>query len=196
MPSRRLPFFRRVIGIGGGLFHRFFYFSSYSTIYHGNSIADMRTPEKLFPHMFVFAYGRLACRKPATTFRYPRLARYRSFCSPRLSTRQTGREAYRRCASRLSIRDMGEPRICYCVSRYKLTLYSIPDVIVCKKKNTRRAVFFRTRRAFYSPICMMGLEQGNSNLLPRTTLIQEPSFIPLPVRTGYVYYIEIRRLCR
>ena len=64
-----------------------FYFSVYSTIYHGNSIADMRTPEKLFPHMSVFAYGRLACRRPANPSRYHRPARYRGFrLSPPLDT--------------------------------------------------------------------------------------------------------------
>lgn len=181
MSSRRLSF-RRVIGIGGDLFHRFLLFV-YSTIYHGNSIADMRTPEKLFPHMSVFAYGRLACRKPATTLRSLRPECYRSFRSPRLSTRRTGRVAYRRRTSRFSIRGMGEPCICYRISRYRLMRYSIPDGVVFKE-NTRRAVC-SGRDGHLSLRFMTGLEQGNSNLLSQATRIREPSFVPLPVRTGY-----------
>lgn len=167
-----------------------FYFSVYSTICVGGLIVDMRTPEKIFPHMSVFAYWRFACHKPATTLRSLRPTCYRSFPSPRPSTRQTGRGAYRRRASRFSIRGMGEPRICYHISIYQLMWYCM----ICKE-NTRRAVF-RTRRAFYLPAFMTGLEQGNSNRLLPATRIREPSFVPLPVMTGYVYYTEIQRACR
>ena len=41
-----------------------------------------------------------------------------------------------------------------------------------------------------------GLEQGNSNLSSQATRIREPSFVPLPIGTGYAYHTGIQRSCR
>lgn len=74
------------------------------------------------------------------------------FCSPRFSTRQTGRGAYRRRASRFSIRGMGEPRICYRISLYRLVRYSIPDAAIFDKETPAVPFFGRDGCFGYRPI--------------------------------------------